>query len=177
MDISTTSGIGHPFNRKLDGGKIWEPGGELSKIQTNVFIFDWSHHPAKTKEWHTERREKAENDGLLHVFAQEIDRDPTAALARTLIRRQWVDAAVDLHHILPELEEGGHMGGFDVADEGNDQHAFSQRKGLVLKQLQEWGTGDVGKATRKAIGMINGTTPINIHVRQRRRWRGGQVRI
>ena len=164
IDISTTSGIGHPYQRKLQGGRIWEPGDELSKVQTNVFIFDWKHHPAKTQDWYDQGREKSENDGQLHTWAQEVDRDPTAALLGTIIKKEWVEAAIDLHLEVPELEDGGYMGGLDLASgvTGGDQHAFCWRKGLVLKYMKEWGHGDAGKAARTSIGMINGSTPIDV---------------
>ena len=162
IDISSVSGIGTPFHRKRESGEIWEPGGELSKVRTNIFIFDWTHHPAKTEKWYDQRKAQAESGGILHVFAQEIDRDYFASLPMTIIKREWVRAAVDLHHEIPELEDGGEIGGFDVADEGGDLHAFARRKGLTLKYLREWGQGDVGNATRSVIGGLNGSKQINI---------------
>jgi phage terminase large subunit len=162
IDISTSNGIGTVYDRKKDAGQIWVPGKHPPKSVTRVFILDWSDHPAKTKEWHASREKAARDNGLLHLFRQEVDRDPAAALQGIIIKPEWIRSAVDAHLELKFGDAGGWSGGFDPYDEGGDLHAFSMRKGVVLYHADDWGDGDTGEATRKVIGDTLGKTPICI---------------
>ena len=160
IDISSVSGLGTVFHRKRESGKNYKPGKKLAKDRTNVFIMDWRDHPDKDQEWYDNRRRANELSGMLHIFAQEVDRDYAAAVSNTLIKREWVLAAIDLHKTIPALEAGGYMGGLDIADEGTDTNAISIRKGLTLKYLDEWPEGDTGETTRRAITGLRDWTPI-----------------
>jgi hypothetical protein len=156
IDFSSVNGLGNVFHRRREAGKDWEPGAELARDRANVFIFDWSDHPAKTQEWYEQRRAKAESDGLLHVFAQEVERNYSAAVAGVIIPAEWVTSAIDAHLKIEGLEEGGWGGALDPADEGGDLHAYAGRKGRVLLECDEWGEGDTGTATRKVVGIVKG---------------------
>ena len=80
---------------------------------------DWFDHPEKTREWYEERRARYEKAGLLHVFKQEIDRDPTASLEGILINGDWVKASIDAHKVLNFDTSGKHCAGFDPFDDTN----------------------------------------------------------
>ena len=118
IDISSVNGTGNVFHRRREAGVEWEPGTPVVKGKANVFVFDWRHHPEKTEEWYNERRQKAEDEGLLHVFAQEVDRDYAASVEGVIIPADWVRAAVDAHVKLQFLDEGKWVAGLDVADGG-----------------------------------------------------------
>ena len=152
IDISSVYGVGTVFERKRNAGIDWAPGQPVIKGKTNVFVFDWRDHPEKDLEWYERRRQQAEDEGLLHIFAQEVDRDYTAALEGVIIPAPWVRSAIDAHKRLGIDESGGWMAGLDVADEGGDTNALALRKGIVLKKCLEWGKHDVGETTRKTIG-------------------------
>lgn len=152
IDISSVNGTGNVFHRRREVGEIWVPGTELVDGRANVFIMDWRDHPAKTQAWYDERREKAEREGLLHIFAQEVDRDYAAAVEGIIIRPEWVRAAIDAHLVLKLPESGGWSGGLDVADgEGGDTNALAAFKGIVLRKASNWGDRDVGVTTRRAL--------------------------
>ncbi len=149
IDISSVNGSANVFYRKRMAGEIWEADHNIEPGITRVFIMDWSDHPEKTQEWYDRRRLKAEREGMLHVFAQEVDRDYSASVEGILIPAKWVKSAVGL-----ELEDSGMVfGGLDVADEGGDKHALAIRKGPVLKGLYSWPLGDVGVAGRRAFAV------------------------
>jgi phage terminase large subunit len=150
IDISSVNGPETIFQRKIDTGVIWE-GQNIKSGETRVFEFDWRDHPLKTQEWYDKRRDKAIREGLLHKFAQEVDRDASAAVKGTLIKAQWIDAAIDAHKKLGIEIEGGIFASLDVADEGGDNHALGIRKGILVNHVDAWNLGDVGKATRKAL--------------------------
>ena len=155
IDISSVNGTANIFARRRKSGLDWHPDSSIESGITRVFVFDWRDHPEKTQEWYDKRREKAEREGLLHVFAQEVDRDYAAAVEGVLIPSAWIQSAVDLHLRLPKLiknmESGLTFSALDVADEGGDLNAIAIRKGVVLKGLDKWAQGDTGQTANKAI--------------------------
>jgi phage terminase large subunit len=125
---------------------------------TRVFIIDWSHHPAKTQAWYDRRKEQAEREGMQHIFAQEVDRNYSAAVSNTIIEYAWLQAAVDAHLTVPCLRvppPDTWMGGFDVADEGFDRNAYVARQWVIIREAMEWGDRDPGVSTKRVIHAAN----------------------
>lgn len=156
IDISSVNGIGNVFYRRRHAGEEWK--GEAIKGKTNVFVMDWKDHPDKSLEWYETRRAKAEADGLLHVFAQEVDRDYSAAVDGIVIPRPWIVAAIDAHKKLGFAPLGAAISGLDVADQGGDKNAQAIRVGPMLTFLDSWAARDVGVTTRRAVGNLRGRT-------------------
>ena len=153
IDLSSVHGLGNVFYRKRDAGALW--CGEIVENKTQVFILDWRDHPAKTQAWYDARKEKAELDGLLHLFAQEVDRSYSASVEGLLIEREWVQAAIGAHTKLG-LDEGGMWGAaLDVADSGGDTNALATREGIILRGVDEWGARDPAVTARKAIANVS----------------------
>jgi len=73
IDISSVNGTGNVFYNRRMAGEVWTPAQKPTKGKTRVFIFDWRDHPGKNQEWYDARRKKAEEEGLLHLFAQEVE--------------------------------------------------------------------------------------------------------
>jgi len=130
---------------------------------TNVFIMDWRDHPEKTRKWYEARKRKAEADGLLHVFAQEVERNYAASVEGVIIPADWVDAAVDAHKKLGFPRSGDWVGALDVADGGGDKNAFAARSGSVLRMLEAWGARDTGETARKAVELCRDIVGIEIN--------------
>lgn len=151
IDISSVNGTGNVFHRRRENGVDWEAGKPIAKGRTNVFVMDWRDHPAKSQEWYETRRKKAIEDGLLHVFAQEVDRDYAAAVEGVVIPSEWVKAAIDADKILGFAKSGGRVAALDVADGGGDANALAIRQGVFLESAEEWGERDVGVTTRRAV--------------------------
>ena len=162
IDFSSVNGLGNVFHRKREAGKEWESGQEAHKGVTNIFVMDWSDHPYKTQEWYDRRRAKAENDGLLHIFAQEVERSYDASVEGIIIPAEWVKSAIDAHIHLGFGAEGMWGAGLDVADEGLDKNAIAIRKGSVLTYIEDWGGKDTGATARKAIGLCEDKAPIEV---------------
>lgn len=148
IDISSVNGLGNVFHRRREAGVDWpnvEPG------KTRVFVVDYSDHPEKTPEWFARRRATVEAEGRLHTFAQEVERNYSAAVSNTVIPSEWIRSAIDAHLLMPEMLDGDEMAALDVADDGDDRNALARRKGVVLLSANEWGARDVGVTTRKGI--------------------------
>lgn len=151
IDISSVNGTGNVFYRKRKSGEVWAPDKKLSPGTTRVFIFDWRDHPLKTQEWYDEKRAKAEREGLIHIFAQEVDRDYQSSVERIVIPPEWVKAAIDAHKKLNIPIEGKKIAALDVADEGGDKNSLTIRHGIVCLKNDAWGEGDTGETTRKSL--------------------------
>lgn len=157
IDISSVNGLGNVFHRRREAGVLWEPHMHIPAGNTRVFIFDWRDHPEKTQEWYDQRKARAEREGMQHVFAQEVDRNYSAAVQNTIINADWIEACVDAHLNIPYLripppELWG--AGLDVADEGADRNALALRQWIILRFCREWGERDPGVLTRNVIGVI-----------------------
>lgn len=155
IDISSVRGTGNVFYRRRHAGVVWHPDKETPKARTKVFIFDWRDHPGKDQEWYDKRRDKAERMGLLHILAQEVDRDYTASMEGIVIPQIWVKACVDAHKKLRIDDDGEKLAGLDVADEGGDKNAIAARYGVILKECQSWGQGDTGETARKGVNICS----------------------
>lgn len=158
VDISTVNGIGTVYDRKREAAIEWRPGAKkIASGFTRMIVMDWSDHPAKTPEWYKTREAKMKREGLVHIFRQEVDRNPAASLVGVIIPPEWVNAAIDAHIHFKFGDVGGWMSALDVADEGGDLNALTVRKGVTLRYAEDW-AGDeegVGKSARQAIGKTN----------------------
>lgn len=145
IDISSVFGTGNVFYRRRKAGVEWKPGEKVPKGKTRVFIFDWRDHPGKNQEWYDLRRQKAEEEGLLHVFAQEVDRDYASAVQGVLIPSKWVKACIDIHKVLKWPEPtGSRVASMDVADGGNDRNSMAVKRGyLVEASMCDGGEADL----------------------------------
>jgi hypothetical protein len=157
VDISSVNGLGNVFHRRRENGVTWERGKKLPAGFVRVFVMDWKDHPAKTQEWYDIRKAKYEREGMSHVFAQEVDRNYSAAVSNTVISYDWITASVDAHLKVPYIAEaveknlGKWVAGLDVADQGNDRNALSMREWIIWRKTQEWGERDPGVTARRAI--------------------------
>jgi len=155
IDISSVNGVGNVFHKRRMAGQIWYPFGDrIAKGRTRVFIFEWRDHPNKTQAWYDNRRQKAEAEGLLHIFAQEVDRNYSAATFGIIIPQEWVEASVDAHIRLGIPDEGEKTAGQDIADGGGDKNALAMRYGITLRYCDHW-SGEAGDAARIAIPLAN----------------------
>ncbi len=177
IDISSVNGLGNVFHRKREAGIDWKPGASnLRPGYTRVFVIDWRDHPEKTQSWYDTRRAKYEREGMLHVFAQEVDRNYSAAVSNTIIPYEWIVAAIDAHKKIKWRDHNGnvHVGfdentipkvmgaGLDVADGGIDRNSLALRQWIILRDVQEWGERDPGVTTRRAIAGVRGYKGISV---------------
>ncbi len=156
IDISSVNGTGNVFYRKREHGVEW-CGGAVQRGVVNVFVMDWSDHPAKTQAWYDERKSKATGEGLLHIFAQEVDRNYAASVEGVVIPADWVKSAIDAHIKLEwkATERDPCYAGLDVADGGGDRNALAIREATILRVIDLWGERDTGVTTRRALDGVS----------------------
>lgn len=148
-DISSVRGL-TLFERKVKSG------------QYRVKIMDWRDHPGKSQEWYDKERRKAEMDGMLHKFKQEVDRDYSSVVEGMLIDSDWINAAIDAHIKLCIEKTGAKEAGLDVADEGHDNNAYVAIHGVFITRIEEWSQGDTYYTADKAaeLALEDGVTEV-----------------
>jgi hypothetical protein len=132
IDISSVNGAGNLFYKRRHGGG------------TRVFIMDWRDHPAKNDAWYKKRKDKAVSEGLEHIFAQEVDRDYTAAVSGIFIPAKWVRACIDAHKKLGWTASGLIRVGLDPADDSidRDRTARTTVHGNIATHCVSWAGED-----------------------------------
>lgn len=158
VDISSVNGIGNVFHRRREAGVLWTDENQTyEKGFTRVFVMDWRDHPAKTQEWYDTRKAKADREGLQHLFAQEVDRNYSAAVSNVVVPYEWITSAVDSHIYIPyvaeayERNKGLWIAGLDVADDGEDRNSLTLREWIIWRHVEEWGERDPGVSARRAL--------------------------
>lgn len=165
VDLSSVHGVGTLFHRRREAGIDWYPNAEMPKGRTRIFVMDWRDHPGKSQEWYDLKRKKAEDEGTLHILAQEIDRDYSASVEGVIIQGMWIQTAIDAHIRIGLKDDGLWGAGLDVADEDDgtgDTNAITVRKGIVCKEVGEWGARDPGVTTRKVIAAVSDICPLEL---------------
>jgi phage terminase large subunit len=154
IDISSVNGLGNVFYRRAKAAQTWTPDAVMEPGKTRKFIVDWRDDPRKTQEWYDRRKQRYTDEGLEHVFAQEVERNYAASQSDTIISKEWIDACVDADKKLARLGDwfaGQHTSALDVADGGIDRNSLAIRKSVVLITSKEWGARDVGVTTRNTM--------------------------
>lgn len=157
--VSSVNGPTTLFQRKRDTGVLWVRGEPLRRDATNVFIFDSTEHPEKTRDWFETAEKKARDEGLYHLFAQEVLRDASAAVIGTIIDRDHFLASIDAAERLGIQVTGAWGAALDVADgdsKNADRNALAARHGISLEYLSEWSDRDVGVTTRRCVDEVQG---------------------
>lgn len=93
----------------------------------NPFLSDTARSKA-------ERLKITDPDAYEHIYLGV----PVSDDELTIIKRSWVDAAVDAHIKLGINMHGVKSSALDVADLGKDSNAQSLRNGYVLEDIREW---------------------------------------
>jgi phage terminase large subunit len=162
IDISSVNGLGNVFHRRREAGIEWTPGAQIEPGRCRVFVVDWRDHPEKTQEWFDKRKANFEREGMAHIFAQEVERNYSAAIVNTLIPFEYIRAAIDAHKVLPskypdrykaaDFVSENWSAALDVADDGIDRNALVKKQGVILRYARDFGERDPGVATRNVIG-------------------------
>lgn len=142
IDVSTPNGLGNPFARKRQSGKI------------SVFTFHWRSDPRKDDVWYQKQINDIDDPVII---AQEIDLNYSASVDGVLIPSEWVQSAIDSHLKLTILPTGIRLMSLDVADEGRDLNATGARYGILLEKLKSWSgkNSDIAQTTDKIAALAD----------------------
>lgn len=117
IDISTHNGTGTLFFKKCQ-----------SYPKHRVFTYDWRDDPRKDQTWYDKKKNDPSTDPV--IFAQEIDRDPSASVSDGFIS---VDLMSDAMNLGPAdvIASGQWIISVDVAGMGNDKCIINTRRGAI----------------------------------------------
>ncbi len=150
IDMSSVNGAANPFYLRRMAGVEWTPDCIIEPGKTRVFILDWRDHPKKTQEWYDLRYKKAEDEGMLHILRQEVDRDYLGSIDKVVIPQDWVRSCIDAHIKLGFTDDGLRRAAQDIADGGRDKNALAIAYGVVIRFCEHWG-GEAGAAARHSV--------------------------
>lgn len=82
--------------------------------------------------------EKSDREAFEHIYLGVPRTDDDASV----IKRSWLEAAIDAHKVLGFEAEGAKVIGFDVADSGADKCANLYAHGSIVSWADEWKAGE-----------------------------------
>lgn len=114
-----------------------------------IVVVNWRDNPWWNKEqemlraWDYENRPRVEYDWIWEgKFNDQVD--------DSIMKAEWIDAAIDAHEKIPGIDRGVRSAGFDPADSGDDDKAIATRHGGLITSVYGWPEGDLGDAVDKA---------------------------
>lgn len=110
--------------------------------QNNPFLSDTARSKA-------ERLKLVDEDAYNHIYLGIPKNDDDTAL----IKRSWIEAAIDAHNVLGLDMDGISKSALDIADLGKDENAQAFTDGLILKGINRWKgkvTGDIYATVERA---------------------------
>lgn len=132
------------FNPQYQTDFIWQrfvtnpPDNAITRsinYDENPFLTDTSKQTIQ-------RRKEEDYDSYEHIYLGVPKEDDEGVI----IKRKWVEAAVDAHLKLDVEPSGGRTIGFDPADgneEGtSDENAYCKRYGVLIETLDQWIAGE-----------------------------------
>lgn len=94
-----------------------------------------------------ERLKVSNYDDYEHIYLGVPRSDNNSSI----IKRSWIEAAVNAHEKLHITPGGKHFIGFDIADSGDDKSAYIVRHGFLAAECEEWKSSEdeLNKSARK----------------------------
>jgi phage terminase large subunit len=133
----------NPYLKELEQNGFYEDEIHL------IIVVNWRDNPWWNKEqellrqWDFDNRPRAEYDWIWEGKFNDAVED-------SLIKPEWVDAAIDAHVKIPFQRLGVKCLSFDPADSGDDDKAIASRHGSVITHAQAWSEGELPDAIDKA---------------------------
>jgi len=99
-----------------------------------------------------ENKKEADRDAFEHIYLGVPLNDDDAVI----IRRSWIEAAVDAHLKIDGLG-GGQAVGYDVADSGDDLNATVSMDGSICNDTEQWKAkaDELNKSTKRVMLTAN----------------------
>lgn len=117
INISTHFGTGTLFYKQIQ-----------TLPKERIFEYDWREDPRKSQEWYDKKKNDPSTDPI--IFAQEIDRDPSASVGDGFINVDLLSDAM-ANHPADVIASGPFIISIDVAGMGNDKSIVNTRRGAI----------------------------------------------
>jgi len=140
---------------------LWNPDTVTDFVQTKLpkllgddciqrhINYDENPFLSETARRKAERLKSVDVESYNHIYLGIPTNDDDSAL----IKRSWIESAVNAHEVLGVDMSGVNNSALDVADLGKDENAQAFTDGLILKDVKKWKgktTGDIYATTQNA---------------------------
>ena len=124
------------FNPKLITDFIYQRFIVNPPPNTRVKLINYLDNQflSKTARDNIEAIKKEDPEQYQHIYLGT----PLSDDDQAVIKRSWVEAAIDAHINLNIDMTGQNNVGYDVADSGNDKNAIAQFNGAICEYIEEW---------------------------------------
>lgn len=125
------------FNPNLETDFVYKNFVIKNDEMVEKFHINYTHNPFLTNEaLNIIESEKLilDEDDFNHIYLGYPKKDNEDAV----IKRKWIEAAIDAHIKLNIEVTGRYNIGYDVADSGNDKNCLVAVKGILATDLIEW---------------------------------------
>lgn len=124
------------FNPKLVTDFVYQRFIVDPPANTNVRLVNYPENPflSETAKADIEDLKEEDYEEYEHIYLGVPKSDDDSAV----IKRSWLEAAVDAHIKLDMDLSGARSVGYDVADSGEDKNATAVFNGAICQEMEEW---------------------------------------
>lgn len=137
------------FNPLYRTDFVWRKFVEDPPDNALVRKINYHENPflSETSEVTIQQRKDLDYEAYEHIY-EGIPKEDEDDI---IIKRAWIQAAVDAHKKLGIVPTGMKRIGYDVADSGSDKNATAKRYGILIKELDQWSGGqdELMKSTKR----------------------------
>lgn len=141
------------FNPGIVSDFSWRHFVIKAEHDSVVMKINYDNNPflSKTARDVIDKARAADEEKYQHIYGGE----PLANDEDSIIKRSWIMASIDAHHILNMPAIGSKRIGYDVADSGADDNAAAYAQGHVLLDLDLWhgGEDELMRSCKRVYGM------------------------
>lgn len=143
------------FNPRLVSDFIWQRFIVNPPPSTNARLINYLDNPflSKTLLDTINAAKEEDQDSYEHIYLGVPMSDDDQAV----IKRSWLEAAIDAHIKLNIDMSGSNCVGYDVADSGEDKNAIAVFDGAICKFIDEWKApeNDLSESAMRAYSYVD----------------------
>lgn len=137
------------FNPQYRTDFVWQKFIENPPANALVRKVNYPENPflSETSKITIAQRKELDYEAYEHIYEGVPKEDEEDII----IKRAWIQAAVDAHKKLDIDVSGLKRIGYDVADSGGDKNAIAKRYGILIEGLNQWSGGqdELMKSTKR----------------------------
>lgn len=143
------------FNPKLITDFIWQRFIVNPPPDTRSRLINYTDNPflSSTLRKTIDAMKEEDLEQYEHVYLGQPMSDDDQAV----IKRSWIEAAIDAHIKLDMDLSGARTVGYDVADSGEDKNAIAQFNGAICEYIEEWKApeDELNKSAKRAWSFVD----------------------
>ena len=128
------------FNPRLMTDFVYQRFVVNPPDNTIVRLINYNENPflSSTSKDMIEQKKLEDEEEYRHMYLGV----PLSDDERSVVKRSWIESAVDAHIKLGIDMSGARISGYDVADSGDDKNAVVVFNGAICSEIDEWKAGE-----------------------------------